>query len=276
MSLNLREEFSFGEELARRAGRLSLEYFRLKTLKVSEKSKNNPVSEADFAVNDLIVSEIQNRYPDDAILSEETSEALEKSNSGAGTSGRTWVIDPIDGTKEFVAGNPDFSISIGLLDNNRPVLGFIYSPVEEYLVSGGEAFNSQVFVNGTQIKTAEPEFSSLAAVNVCISKSELRKNLFDGLEKMTELDRSHALGSVAYKMALVAGGRFDILLSRKPKNEWDIAAGAALYRARGYKLYNMQGEMVEFQASNETVDGLIGGAFQAARLYADWAQVELR
>ena len=140
---------------------------------------------------------------------------------------RVWVVDPIDGTREFVEGIPEWCISIGLVEDGVPVAGGIYNPASDEMVVG--SLETGVTYNGAPSTVRDPE--SLADVTVLASRSETRRGEWDRFHGAPF--RIEACGSVAYKMALVAGGRVDATWTLVPKSEWDVAAGVALVRAAG-------------------------------------------
>lgn len=119
------------EDIARRAGAIALEHFQsLASLPVERKGHLDLVTEADRAVEQFLTSSLRRAFPDDGVFGEEAGET-------AGTSGRIWVIDPIDGTFNFVRGGQNWAISIGLFENRRPVYGTIFAPARALMLSGG-------------------------------------------------------------------------------------------------------------------------------------------
>ena len=110
---------------AKSAGQIVMNYYKTK-LSVTHKSPNNPVTKADFEADEKIKDILTSFYPDFGWLSEETKDSSERLNKEY-----VWIIDPIDGTKEFIEGIPNFSISIGLVQNSLPILGVLYNPATE-------------------------------------------------------------------------------------------------------------------------------------------------
>ncbi|HEX9446161.1 MAG TPA: inositol monophosphatase family protein, partial [Candidatus Binatia bacterium] len=119
------EELETAERAAREAGAVVMGYYG-KKYHIEQKSKNNPVTVADLEANRKIQEVLLGRYPEDGWLSEES-----KDNSDRLRAPRVWIIDPIDGTREFIEGIPQFSISIGLAVAGRPVVGVVYNPAQE-------------------------------------------------------------------------------------------------------------------------------------------------
>ncbi|MEK1903719.1 MAG: inositol monophosphatase family protein [Rhizobium sp.] len=132
------------EDIAREAGTLALTHFRsLASLPVEKKGHLDLVTEADRQVEALLIARLNQAFPDDGIFGEEGGEI-------PGTSGRIWVIDPIDGTFNFVRGGQNWAISIGLYENRRPVFGVIHAPVRDLTILGGTRVPARL--NGRPIK----------------------------------------------------------------------------------------------------------------------------
>ncbi|ACM30994.1 inositol monophosphatase [Agrobacterium vitis] len=132
------------EKIARKAGERALAHFRsLSSLPVETKGHLDLVTEADKDVEEFLIASLRKAFPDDGIMGEESGEI-------AGTSGRVWVIDPIDGTFNFVRGGQNWAISVGLYENRRPSFGVIYAPVRDLTLVGGKTVPTQL--NGQPIK----------------------------------------------------------------------------------------------------------------------------
>jgi myo-inositol-1(or 4)-monophosphatase len=140
---------------------------------------------------------------------------------------RVWVVDPIDGTREFIEGISEWCISIGLLEGGLPVAGGIFNPATDELVLG--SLETGVTLNGAPTGVTEPGLDS--PLTVLASRSEIRRGEWERFED----DRFDVrpCGSVAYKLGLVAAGLADATWTLVPKSEWDVAAGTALVRAAG-------------------------------------------
>lgn len=140
---------------------------------------------------------------------------------------RVWVVDPIDGTREFVEGIAEWCISIGLVEGGRPVAGGIFNPVTDELVVG--SLEDGVTYNGVPASVTEPLPGE--PVTVLASRSEIRRGEWNRFEDGRFVVKP--CGSVAYKMALVAAGRADATWTLVGKSEWDVVGGTALVRAAG-------------------------------------------
>jgi len=181
---------------------------------------HDPVTEADRALDAVLRKELL--CDGEGWLSEESVDdpvRLQRS--------RVWVVDPLDGTREFVKGIPEFCASIGFVENGRPVAGGIYNPATDETFLG--SIDSGVTYNG---KPAQPsQRATLEGALVLASRSEVKRGEWKPFENGAFKIRP--MGSVAYKLALVSAGLADITFTLTPKNEWDVVAGAALVQSAG-------------------------------------------
>lgn len=207
-------------EAALDAARLIFERFTPGAIETEYKTGHDPVTEADRAVDAVLRQTLLRQ--DEGWLSEETADnpaRLEKE--------RVWIVDPLDGTREFVQGLPEFCVSIGLAENGKPVAGGIYNPATKETFLG--AVDSGVLYNGQPARPSERK--TLDGALILASRSEVKRGewkSFDGRNFQVR-----AMGSVAYKLALVSAGLADVTFTLTPKNEWDVAAGAALVLSAG-------------------------------------------
>lgn len=208
------------------------------------KAGHDPVTEADRAI-DCVLRENLLREGE-GWLSEETADnpsRLEKS--------RVWVVDPLDGTREFVKGIPEFCVSIGFVENGRPVAGGIYNPATNETVIG--AIDCGVLYNG---KPAHPsQRTSLQGALVLASRSEVKRGEWQQFQNGDYKIRP--MGSVAYKLGLVAVGLADITFTLTPKNEWDVAAGAALVLSAGGFVATLDNAPLRCNHRNPLLTGLM-------------------
>lgn len=184
------------------------------------KAGHDPVTEADRAIDAVLR---QNLLRDgEGWLSEETAD-----NPSRLVKERVWIVDPLDGTREFVMGLPEFCVSIGFVENGKAVAGGIYNPATQESFLG--AIDSGVLYNGQPARASERK--SLAGALVLASRSEVKRGEWKEFEGSGF--KTQAMGSVAYKLALVSAGRADVTFTLTPKHEWDVAAGAALVLSGG-------------------------------------------
>lgn len=194
-----------------------------------EKSKRgDPVTAADLAANDVL----QRLLPsgEEGWLSEETADSAERLQYR-----RVWVVDPLDGTREFVDGIPEWCISIGLVEDGVPVAGGILSPSTDQMVLG--SVETGVTLNGETINPTAKR--SLDGALILASRSEWKRGEWDRYRDAPFSVRP--CGSVAFKLGQVAAGLADGTWTLVPKNEWDVAGGAALILAAGGTLQHADG-----------------------------------
>lgn len=182
--------------------------------------RNDPVTAADEAA-DRVLRDILPR-PDEGWLSEESVDDASRLHRD-----RVWVVDPIDGTREFIEGIPEWCISIGLLEGGVPVAGGIFNPETGELVLG--SLEDGVTLNGEPVQVTEPSLDDTIAV--LASRSEIRRGEWERFGN-GRFDIKPC-GSVAYKLGLVAAGKADATWTLVGKSEWDVVAGTALVRAAG-------------------------------------------
>ena len=207
------------------AGQESVELFK-KGLKIEIKEDKSPVSNGDLRVNDLITNKIKKLTPNIPIISEETVNLKIKN-----TAKIFWLIDPIDGTKEYIAGKDEYTLNAALVINTVPILGVVgvpkknrifysYAAGESYLIESGETkkINCQKKQPKGQIVALS---SALKPSDIILNKlKEFNVNL---IVKMAS----------SYKFCVIANGEFDIYAARERANEWDYAAGHAIAQNAG-------------------------------------------
>jgi len=211
------------------------------------KAGGDPVTEADIVIDNILKQALL--APDDGWLSEETVDDLSRLDKR-----RVWIVDSIDGTREFVEGIPEWCISIGLVVDGRPKAGGIYNPQANQLFLG--ALEVGTFLNGRNVRVSDK--ASLEKAKILASRSELRKGLWKPFE--TAPFEIIPMGSVAYKLACVSAGLADGTISLAPKNEWDVAAGIALVLAAGGQVDIKDDSGRLFNRRDTLMAGLTAGA----------------
>jgi myo-inositol-1(or 4)-monophosphatase len=207
-------------EAAIAASRAVFARFTPGAIETEYKIGHDPVTEADRAL-DAVLRQTLLRDGEGWLSEESVDDPIRLQRS------RVWVVDPLDGTREFVKGIPEFCVSIGFVENGRPVAGGIYNPATDETFLG--AIDSGVTYNG---KPAQPsQRTSLDGALVLASRSEVKRGEWKAFESAAFTVRP--MGSVAYKLALVSAGLADITFTLTPKNEWDVVAGAALVLSAG-------------------------------------------
>jgi myo-inositol-1(or 4)-monophosphatase len=208
---------------------------------------HDPVTEADRALDAVLRKELL-REGEGWLSEESVDDPIRLQHS------RVWVVDPLDGTREFVKGIPEFCVSIGFVENGRPVAGGIYNPATDETFLG--AIDSGVTYNG---KPAQPsQRNSLDGALVLASRSEVKRGEWKPFENTAIQIRP--MGSVAYKLALVSAGLADITFTLTPKNEWDVVAGAALVLSGGGFIGTLEGGTLMANNRDPLISGLLASA----------------
>jgi myo-inositol-1(or 4)-monophosphatase len=244
---DLAQDFDLAREAARDAAKLALGYWG-KAINHERKADGSTVTEADFAVDRLLAARLRVMRPAYGWLSEESAEHTTRLAAR-----RVWVVDPIDGTRDFLLGGNDWTIAVCLVEDSAPVLSAIVNPVR------GEYFEAKAgagaFLNGRRIKTSAQ--NELAGARIAVSRAALTKAPW----------RAPWPGAVPvganssiYRMALVACGRAGACFVLNPKWEWDIAAGAILVSEAGGRVTNFAGAALSFNSPAAKLQGFVAAA----------------
>lgn len=212
-------------QIARLAGTAILEVYQ-QAFTVSEKDDRSPLTAADLASHQIICSELEALTPEIPVLSEESGTTSFEVRSSWQT---YWLIDPLDGTKEFIKRNGEFTVNIALIENGRPILGVVHVPVTD-VTYYGTAEGASVLRDGLcqKITVTKPHASPLRVVG---SRSHAGESLQRFLDKVGEHEMV-SMGS-SLKLCLVAEGKADIYPRLGPTSEWDTAAAQAVVEAAG-------------------------------------------
>jgi 3'(2'), 5'-bisphosphate nucleotidase len=224
--------------IAQKAGDMVMKIYA-RDFRVTYKEDQSPLTEADTAANEIICRELEAAYPQIPLLSEENKEVPYDERKGWEY---YWCIDPIDGTKEFIKKNGEFTVNIALIHRDTPVLGVVYAPAlgDMYKAKKGEG----AYKNGQKLPLKQnpaPEKS----LHVVASKSHLTEEtqaFIDTLSKTTEQIHQVSKGS-SLKLCMVAEGEADIYPRLAPTMEWDTAAADAVVREAGKMTYRYSAAM---------------------------------
>lgn len=242
-------ELKIAKQAAREAGRIPMKYFR-GSFSVTEKSPDNPVTIADIEADNYLRTQLLRNFPDYGWLSEETKDSAERLSKE-----KVWIVDPLDGTKEFIAGRPEFVVSIGLVKNGEPILGVLFNPVTDEMFSADE--DEPANLNGTPLAISRVE--SVSESTLIISRTEERDGLWKPYRQYFK--KAVVCGSVAYKLASFAAGRADAFVSLKSKNEWDVCAGDYLIRRAGGTTMTRNGKRLVYNQPDPHIpDGIVASS----------------
>jgi myo-inositol-1(or 4)-monophosphatase len=230
---------------ARAAGEILRRYYNDRAFTIDQKGKDNPVTTADFEADRCLKEILHGGFPHYGWLSEETAD------DGARLSHeRVWIVDPLDGTKEFIKRIPEFVVAIALAEHGVPVVGVTYNPIRDELFSC--ARGTGVRLGGVPVRVTPRR--TLTDARVLASRSETARGEWKAYESVIRID---PIGSVAYKLALVAAGRADATFTLTPKSEWDIASGTILVREGGGRVTDLDGQEISFNQRSVTLKGFV-------------------
>ena len=229
------DELAFTVNLARRAGRILTDsYERIE--RIDYKSKRDVVTNADYASERLVIDAIKARYPGDAILAEESGEHAGVLRDDGSHNGRTWVIDPLDGTVNYANGIPYYCVSIGLVVDDLPTVGVIFDPARDDLYAA--TADGAATLGGQPIEVSAKEALSDYVVSLAvIGRGGLARE-----RKIAPLIRIHRrMGSAALALVYVANGRFDAFIQNGGLSPWDVAAAGLIAERAGAVVTDVAG-----------------------------------
>lgn len=240
-------------EICEDAARLILPLWR-SGLAVTQKADESPVTEADHRAEALILEELRKRFGDTPIISEEDAARFGTPDA---IGPRFFLVDPLDGTKAFVRGDPNFTVNIALIDNHRPVAGAVAAPPtgEVWYTAGGQALKRRDGGPAEPVRVRPwPKGEGLGLISHTMKEDQLRN-----LQARYGFDRTEAMDS-SIKLCRIAEGAADIYPRHGPTMEWDIAAGQAVLEAAGGSLTTPEGEPFAY---GKAQDGFKNGWFVA-------------
>jgi 3'(2'), 5'-bisphosphate nucleotidase len=240
--------------LAREAGRAILEVYA-SSFSVQEKEDRSPLTEADLRSEKLILAGLKRIAPEIPVLSEESGQVPWATRRHWS---RLWVVDPLDGTREFVQRNGEFTVNIALVDDHRPVLGIVHAPALErsyYACEGAGAFRSDARAAGRPIRVAR---RGTGPVRVVGSRSH-RGNTLDGFLERVGAHEFVEVGS-SLKLCLVAEGLADVYPRMGPTCEWDTAAGQCVLEQAGGQVLKLDGEPLAYNREDTLNPNFVGFA----------------
>jgi myo-inositol-1(or 4)-monophosphatase len=234
---------------ARQAGALALSHFGT-ALDVTDKAPGQPVTIADLETDALLRRLLLGGRPDYGWLSEETADGPDRIGRR-----RVWIVDPIDGTRSFVAGRPEFAVSVGLAEDGVAVAGVVFNPATDELYQGLLGGGAHLATGGgAPVRLRVTDAVPATGLAMLASRTDIAAGDFAGLPSDWRLE---PLGSAAYKMARIAAGRADVFLSRSPKNEWDVCAGVLIVAEAGGRVTDLSGAAPSFNRPSTLMRGIL-------------------
>ncbi|MEX1018450.1 MAG: 3'(2'),5'-bisphosphate nucleotidase CysQ [Litorilinea sp.] len=237
---DLTADLEFAKRLAREAATI-VNTFYVGSSEVRYKSDRSPVTEADRSANHHIVTQIKAAYPDDGILSEESKDDLSRLEKD-----RVWIVDPLDGTKEFIARNGEFSIMIGLAVRGEAVMGVVMQPEPGLLYAGAQGLGAFLY---EQEESVQLQVSAMNKINrmVLVSSRSHRQQIVDRVRSALRITSERVSGSVGLKVGLISRQLADLYVHPSPGcKEWDLCAPCALLTAAGGEMSDCWGNPIRF------------------------------
>jgi myo-inositol-1(or 4)-monophosphatase len=234
----LRRDAGLLAEAVREAGALALSLFRT-DLKNWTKGASSPVSEADIAVNDLLEARLRSATPDYGWLSEESADEEERLGKPL-----VWIVDPIDGTRGYLAGREDWCVSVGLVKDGSPVLAAVFAPASQefFFAARGEGAHR----NGVRLRATEGselDFSRVAGP----------KPLVERLSPSSDSITLHPrIGSLALRLCRVAQGSLDAAFAGGQSRDWDLAAANLIVQEANGKMTTLSGDAILYNRREVT------------------------
>ncbi len=238
-------DLSLLEAAAREAGALARDMLTT-SFKTYSKGDLGPVTDIDYAVDEMLAQRLLGARPDYGWLSEETPDDPERRIGKA----RTFMLDPIDGTHALVHKIPQWTISIGIVEGERAFAGAIYNPMTDELFLGADGVEATL--NGRRVRASLRE--TLDGSRIIGQQSRFAPKKWPRPWPTMEIIERQ---SIAYRMALVAAGMGDATILFGYKNEWDIAAGAAIVEAAGGRVTDLWGEPLVFNQLDPRAPGVV-------------------
>lgn len=257
------------DRLVREAARAIMEIYDERDFAVTRKADASPLTEADLASHRMLSAGLHRLAPEFPVLSEESAAQVPTSERHAWE--RYWLVDPLDGTKEFLKRNGEFTINVALVEFGRPVLGIVHVPVKatSYIGVAGLGAERRDSEGGTQAlyvagsRPAQP-------VRIVGSRSHAGGEL-EGFASALGTHEFLAVGS-ALKFCLVAEGGADVYLRLKPTSEWDTAAGQAVVEAAGGAVTDLEGIPLRYNARATLINPSFIATGDRSRDYAGLAR----
>lgn len=248
--MDLSKQLTTAKNLALEAGEKILEIYNSGSFSVTKKEDDMHLTEADLTANEIIVSGLRKEFPDYSILTEEEKDSKERLGNGY-----VWIIDPLDGTKEFISRNGEFTVNVALTYKGKPVLGVIYIPVKEELFFASKNNGAYYQKGGNVKKIHASNRSSIENMILVQSRSHPDEKLISLINKCKFAEIKTSGSSL--KGCLIAKGDADVYFRFGPVNEWDICAMDCIVRESGGIMTNLKGEPLKYNQNNTLIKGFL-------------------
>lgn len=241
--MDLTKELAISKELAIKAGQKILEIYNSNDFNITNKNENNvisPLTKADLAANEIIVTRLRKEFPDHAILTEEEKDDKTRLNNDY-----VWIIDPLDGTKEFIKKNGEFTVNIALVHKKEVILGVIYVPVNDelyYATKNNDSYLDNNKITVSNINNQNEMIMVKSRTHASEKLLTIIKNFKDTISKGSSL-----------KGCIIAKGDAQIYPRLGPVNEWDICAMDIIIKEAGGILTDLKGKGLKYNKENPLI-----------------------
>jgi 3'(2'), 5'-bisphosphate nucleotidase len=238
-------ELQVALKLARDAGAAILQYYDVPLQierKIDADEHTEPVTQADRAANELIVSRLRREFPEDGILAEESIDTERRL-----TKRRVWMVDPLDGTNGFIARDGDFAVQIGLAVDGRSVLGVVYQPLPDVLYHAVKGAGTWIERKGFEAERARTSTEShLEQMRLAASRNH-RSPRMDVVVRSLGIEEEVRRGSVGIKVGLIIERQCDVYVHLSPRTkQWDTCAPEVILTEAGGRLTDLFGEPLSY------------------------------
>ncbi|MFH1928127.1 MAG: 3'(2'),5'-bisphosphate nucleotidase CysQ [Chloroflexota bacterium] len=239
--MRLQRELAQAIDLAREAGKKILPVYHGREYEVEFKAGDEPVTLADRVANELIVRGLEKTFPRDAILAEESADdGLRFSSS------RVWLVDPVDGTQDFINRDDEFSVMIGLLIDGQPILGVVYQPTNDLLYYASKGFGAFMDHRGRVTSLHVSDISEAPRMCLVSSRTHLSSKVV-AIQQALGISQHLRHGSAGLKVGLICQQEADVYINTgSMSKEWDVCAPEAILREAGGIMTDLRGLPIRY------------------------------
>lgn len=251
-SKKVQGELDETKRLALEAGKILLKHYAGSPT-VDWKGPGDPVTAADREASELIVGRLRKLFPEDAILSEEAPDDRMRL-----TNRRAWMVDPMDGTREFIAKRGEFAVMIGLAINGTPVLGVVYQPTTEKLYYAAEGLGAFLEQDGHKVRLHVSPEQTASKLTIAVSRSHLSSRV-EQIRERLRIRTTIPSGSVGLKVGLICEGRAHIYVHAGNRTQiWDTCGPEAILKEAGGRMTDVTNAPLEYdQPEMRNMRGLV-------------------